>query len=108
MEHDLFAMCIGVLVCWLIGQAIAYVSRDFNHNNRAWVSLYTVVSKWSWIGCKLIIVSVLGLTLPPLLVGLLNEAIFLNPLAVSLTETPCYPFFRCWAIGLIYLKGWIK
>ena len=43
--------------------------------------------------------------LQPLFIGILNEAIFLNPVSVSWSETPVYPLFRCWALGVIYMKG---
>lgn len=108
-DHDVYAMCIGVTVCWGLSQIITYIARDLHsHRRAALITFFAVTSKWLFIGIKALLVIAVSLSLPPLLIGVLNEAIFYSPMSVGWTETPVYPLFRCWALGVIYMKGWIK
>ncbi len=100
-------MCVGVLICWGTTQIGSYIIRDIqgDHNIKL---IMKIVYKWLIIATKVIIIGMVGLSIPPLLIGILNEVLFWVPLSTPLNETPKYPLFRCWALGLLYLKGWIK
>lgn len=106
-DHDANNLCVGVAACCGLIYACSFIARDFR-SIELWNSIKTVFNKWGRIAVKLSIVSIFGLSLPPLLVGILNEAILLNPLTVAHDETPSFPLFRSWALGVIILKGWIK
>lgn len=106
-EHDANNFCVGVATCGGLVYAGSFIVRDIR-SVELLHSIKTVFNKWGRIGAKLVVVGVCGLSVPPMLVGILNEAIVLNPLSVALDETPSFPLFRCWALGVIILKGWIK
>jgi hypothetical protein len=106
-NHDANNLCVGVAACGAMVYAGSFIARDFR-SMELWNSIKAVFHKWGRIGLKLTVVSLCGLSVPPLLVGILNEAILLNPLTIAHDETPSYPIFRSWALGIIILKGWIK
>jgi len=70
-------------------------------------SVISSVVKLAALSLKVLCTGLLWLPPPPLLLGLLLEAVILIPLRTPLYETPQYSFLQCWAIGLILLKVWV-
>jgi hypothetical protein len=66
------------------------------------------VAKWLLIALKVVILGSFWLTVPPLLIGILVESMVIIPLRTPLQETPVYPWIQCWALGLVFLKIWIR
>ena len=54
------------------------------------------------------LLSAIWLTIPPILLGTLLESLIVIPIRTPLSETPIYPWVQVWALGLVFLKIWIR
>ena len=106
-DHDLYNMCAGVTVLWGISVIARYIINDVAGNINA-RSLLTVIMKWTSIALKVLILGSIWMTVIPLLVGLLFEAVAVVPLRVNENESPMYPVMQSWALGLVFLKIWMR
>lgn len=106
-DHDFYNFCAGFTLCWAMGQFLHYVMRDILRNTDATV-LMRAALRWTWIGVQVLVLGVAWLTFPPFLIGLLFEAVLVNPFRANWQETPRYPMLQGWAVGVIFLKIWTK
>ncbi len=106
-HNDLFNYPVGLLLCWGAGFIVQYIVRDIYRNTGATNALKTT-AKWLGLTAQLLGVGLLWLAVPPLILGVLLEAIFVVPLRVSAMETSYFPFLQNWAFGLIILKAFCK
>ena len=72
------------------------------------VKLGAAVFKWTVVGAKVTLLAAVWLTIPPLLLGTLLESLVVIPIRTPLRETPMYPWIQVWALGLVFLKIWIR
>ena len=106
-ENDVFSFPLGTAVCWLAGFVVRYIYNDIMGDFNA-KRVLMIVLKWCGIVLKVAAVGLLWLLVPPMLLGYLIEALMVVPVRVSINETPTYPFWQSWAIGLIALKVWTR
>jgi len=60
------------------------------------------------VAVKVVALGGVWLVVPPLLIGVLFELICSAPFRTPHNETPRYPVVHCWAIGLVFLKLWVR
>lgn len=106
-HNDLFNYPVGLLLCWGAGFIVQYIARDIYRNAGAANALRST-AKWLSLTVQMLGVGLLWLAVPPLILGVLLEALFVVPLRVSLMETSYFPFLQNWAFGLIILKAFCK
>jgi len=63
---------------------------------------------WVVLGAKLTFLLSLWLGVVPLLIGVLFDLLAIVPLRVAVDESPNILLSQDWAIGLLYLKIWVK
>jgi len=107
VQHDLYALSTGFCACWAVFSSAQYVARDVLRNADL-PSLLRAAGKWGWAALKCSLLASVWLTLPPLLLGVLLEAVLVVPVRTGFTETPRYPLVQCWAVGLVLLKIWTR
>jgi hypothetical protein len=103
----MYNISVGFAVCWGVGYLMRYILRDTMRNTN-FATVFQATAAWALIGVQVIVLGGFWLTIPPLLIGLLFEAIFDAPLRTPINETPRYPFVQCWALGLVMLKVWTR
>lgn len=64
--------------------------------------------KWCVVGAKVSFLATIWLTVPPLMLGTLLESLVVIPIRTPLRETPVYPWVQVWALGLVFLKIWVR
>eukprot|EP00428_Durinskia_dybowskii_P073574 CAMPEP_0170412666 /NCGR_PEP_ID=MMETSP0117_2-20130122/31099_1 /TAXON_ID=400756 /ORGANISM="Durinskia baltica, Strain CSIRO CS-38" /LENGTH=1434 /DNA_ID=CAMNT_0010670389 /DNA_START=607 /DNA_END=4911 /DNA_ORIENTATION=+ len=106
-HNDLFNFPVGLLLCWGVGFVFHFIWKDISRHAGAQGAL-SATTKWVLLTAQTIAVGVLWLAVPPLLLGILLEVLFVVPLRVPLYETPLIPFIQNWALGLIILKAFTK
>lgn len=85
----------------------AHVAKEA-HNQAELIAFVKLMMKWTVIGTKTFVLGSIWLTVLPLLVGILIEAIFIIPLWTPLSESPVFSFLQAWAVGLLALTAWIR
>lgn len=60
------------------------------------------------IGLQCLFLLSLWLLLLPVLIGILFEYVVIIPARVPLNETPFVPPYEAWALGLVFLKIWVR
>ena len=69
-DHDIYSMCLGMSICWGLSQVLSYIIRDLHtHRRAALLTFFSITYKWLLIGVKALIITLLSLSLPPLLIG---------------------------------------
>jgi hypothetical protein len=106
-HNDLFNYPVGLLICWGVGFVVQYIARDVARNADLYYASRAVV-KWVVLAGKVLAVGTLWLAVPPLILGILLEAMFVMPLRLTMYESPFFPFLQNWALGLILLKAFSK
>merc|ERR1711871_986988 len=64
--------------------------------------------KWCLIALKVVGLGALWLVVPPLLLGTLMESVIVIPARTSWLESPIYPWLQVWALGIIFLKIFLR
>jgi hypothetical protein len=105
--NDYYSLSIGYSL--LLGSyfATAHVMKEAN-NQAELLALTRLFLKWFLVAVKTVVLGSVWLTLIPLLIGILIEAIFIIPLWTPLRESPSYSFLQAWAVGLLFLTAWIR
>ena len=106
-DYDLYNMCAGVMVLWATSIAGRYILKDVEVHNNV-VSILGVLGKWMVIGVKVLVLGSIWLVVIPLMIGVIFESVAVIPLRVAAQETPVYPLMQCWALGLVFLKIWMR
>jgi hypothetical protein len=106
-HNDLFNYPVGLLICWGVGFVVQYIAQDVARNADLYYASRAVV-KWVVLAGKVLAVGTLWLAVPPLILGILLEAMFVMPLRLTMYESPFFPFLQNWALGLILLKAFSK
>jgi hypothetical protein len=107
LDHDLYNLSTGITILWGCSLLIRYILKDVPVN-ADWKALCIILMKWSIVVAKVLILSIVWLTVFPLLVGLLFETAIVIPFRTPLDESPNYPLIQCWALGLMFLKIWMR
>ena len=105
--NDIYNYSVGFFTIWILSYVIRFLTREFVRVPDI-LALAFVLRKWSIFVLKLLLLGGLGLTVPPLLVGLWFDFTFVGPFTLPLNETPKYSFLRAWVLGLVFLKVVIR
>ncbi|KAJ6803999.1 putative E3 ubiquitin ligase SUD1 [Iris pallida] len=104
--NDLFAFSIGCYIIWAVLAGARY-SMDYIKARRASV-LVSHVWKWCTIVLKSSALLSIWVFIIPVLIGLLFELLVIVPMRVPVDESPVFLLYQDWALGLIFLKIWIR
>eukprot|EP01041_Mallomonas_annulata_P006604 gene6604-13369_t len=107
LDHDLYNLSTGVTFIWGSSLLLRYILKDVPVNATL-QSLLMILAKWNIVVIKVVILCIIWLSIYPLLVGVLFEAVVVVPLRTPLDESPSYPLVQCWALGLMFLKIWMR
>lgn len=107
-NNDLYSYPVGLLICWGAGYVVQYIALDVMRRNGDALNALAVVGKWVALAMKVLVVGAIWLAVPPLILGVLLEAMFVMPMRLPAYESPYFPFLQNWAIGLILLKAFTK
>lgn len=104
--NDLYAFNVGCYLIWATAAAIGYaVDYLKKHNIRV---LVMQILKWSAIVTKSFLLLSLWIVVIPVLIGLLFELLVVVPLRVPIDESPVFLLYQDWALGLVFLKIWMR
>ena len=92
----------------LIPRASPRLSSQAARLRRGVQLLVSATIKWTSIALKVFGLGALWLVVPPLLLGTLMESIIVIPARTSWVESPVYPWLQVWALGLIFLKIFLR
>jgi hypothetical protein len=106
-HNDLFNYPVGLLICWGACFVVHYIAQDIARNAGVRSAL-AATAKWVLLAVKVLTVGTLWLGLPPMILGILLETLFVAPMRLTVIETPFFPFLQNWALGLIILKAFSK
>jgi len=107
-NNDIFNYPTGLTLSWLVLYLLHCVAKDVQRRCSDAASVVRSILKWAMMSIKALLLGAVWLSIPPVLLGFLVEALFLIPVRTPIQETPQYPFLQCWAIGLIILKVWLR
>lgn len=77
-------------------------------NQHELMAFFRLISKWMTISIKTLVLGSIWVTILPVLVGILIEAIIIIPLWTPYLESPSHSFLQSWAIGLLAFTAWIR
>lgn len=99
-RHDLYSFLSGAGICWCLGSLAAGVHQALGHWHH--------VQRWLVSVARCAVLAVLLVGVAPLLLGSLFEQILVLPFRVPIDEVAATPWVQNWAIGLVFLKIWVK
>jgi E3 ubiquitin-protein ligase MARCH6 len=106
VDHDAFNYIVGAVMVFVAVKGSRSLCRELDAVDVH--RLATVFAQWIAVCLKVIAISSIWLTIIPLLIGIGFESIAVVPLRTSPNETPRYPVLQCWALGLVFLKIWMR
>jgi E3 ubiquitin-protein ligase MARCH6 len=107
-NHDGYSMPAGIAACWASMYIIRFVVRDVMTNRDNYHALARAIGKWALVAIKVVVLGTVWLIVPPLLIGVLFELVGSAPFRTPENETPKYPIVHLWALGLVFLKLWVR
>mmetsp|Transcript_13517 Transcript_13517/g.20306 ORF Transcript_13517/g.20306 Transcript_13517/m.20306 type:complete len:1060 (-) Transcript_13517:77-3256(-) len=107
VENDLYTLSVGLAIVLGSFFLVRYILQEAN-NSAELSALAVLVWKWFLISLKIIVLGSIWFSVIPLLIGILLETVVVIPFRTPLDETPSYPPLQCWAIGLLFLKVWLR
>lgn len=105
-DNDVFNYPVGLAFCGAIAFVLNFIVQDLVLN-RDVVGVMNVVWKWSVRALQFVLVGMYWLVVPPFMLGIIFESLFLNPIRGN-TSVFSFSLLECWAFGLIGLKIWTQ
>jgi hypothetical protein len=112
VDHDAYIYVSGLTLTYLTYSFLRYMQKCMSRADAQAYSeahrAFLAVAQWVWIGTQWTFLTTLWLSLPPLLIGFLLEAVIVVPFRTPFNETPVYVAAQCWAVGVVFLKIWAR
>jgi len=105
-SNDIYAFMTGFYCILALIEGVKFVMKYLLQNS--YVELVKSAFFWVVLGFKLTFLLSLWLGVVPLLIGVLFDLLAIVPLRVAVDESPNIILSQDWAIGLLYLKIWVK
>ncbi len=102
--NDLSSFSVGLFVLL----AAAYASKVSLAKLVTHARTFASAGRLVLLGGKVLVLGALWLLAIPLLLGVLFELLFVVPLRNSAHESPAFSLYQDWALGLVYLKIWVR
>jgi hypothetical protein len=104
--NDYYSFTIGIAVVAAAIFSISHLAKELSR--QAEFILYsTVIAKWAVVGVKSFVLGLIWLTILPLMVGGLTEALLIF-FWIPYGESYSFSFLHSWAIGLLDLAAWAR
>jgi E3 ubiquitin-protein ligase MARCH6 len=111
-DHDFYCLGVGLMSTWALlwgGRGLlktlqAHLGQG-EPTNRAWVAR---VGGLMLVAGKAGVLLVLWLAVIPVMLGVLFELVIIVPARVPPDETPFISPYEAWALGLVFLKIWVR
>jgi len=105
-DNDVFNYPVGLAFCGAIAFVLNFIIQDLVLNRNIF-GMLQVVWKWAYRALQFMIVGIYWLVIPPFMLGVIFESLFLNPVRGN-TSMSSFSLLECWAFGLIGLKIWTQ
>ncbi|XP_011625609.1 probable E3 ubiquitin ligase SUD1 isoform X2 [Amborella trichopoda] len=104
--NDMYAFTIGCYIIWAMAAGVGYLADYLK--TRSTRVLLSQTWKWCTILLKSSALLSIWVFIIPVLIGLLFELLVVVPMRVPVDESPVFLLYQDWALGLIFLKIWMR
>lgn len=105
--HDFYSLSIGILIVWALGTSARCAAQCIRGWGWSW-QLVQAAGQWAIALAKCGLLLALMAGVAPLILGTLFEVLVVVPLRVPIDETPVLTLSQNWALGLVFLKLWVR
>lgn len=105
--NDSYNYSIGFFASWLISCLVRYFAKEL-YKIADIMTFSASFYKWIHFVGKVVLLSLMLFSFPPLLMGLWFDFTFVGPFSMGYFETPKYSFLRAWVLGLVFIKVIIR
>ena len=105
--HDFYSLSIGILIVWAVSTSARCAAQCIRGWGWSW-QLVQAAGQWAIALAKCGLLLALMAGVAPLILGTLFEVLVVVPLRVPIDETPVLTLSQNWALGLVFLKLWVR
>jgi hypothetical protein len=108
MDNDLYTLLVGFTILIGISYAFIYILNLINQNVISHYTIIMHICKWTTIVVKVTLLSIIWFILIPFLIGSIVELVLFIPIMTPFNESSSIPIVQSWAMGLLFLKMWLR